>query len=91
MKKLSFLIWIALIGIQKSSSAQSCTFVSPTVDIINTQQQANGDCKIVFNLAFDIITNSGNKIIFVHLWKAANYPNYNYNQAGNTPPTNATA
>jgi hypothetical protein len=91
MKKLSFLIWIALIGIQKSSSAQSCTFVSPTVDILSTQQQANGDCKIVFNLAFDIITNSGNKIIFVHLWKASNYPSYNYNQGGNPPPTNATA
>ena len=91
MKKLSFLIWIAFIGIQQSSNAQSCTFVSPTVDILSTQQQGNGDCKIVFNLAFDIITNSGNKIIFVHLWKAADYPGYNYNQGGNPPPTNATA
>lgn len=90
MKKLIFSLLVVLTAAEKNY-AQSCSFVSPTVDIISTQQQANGDCKIVFNLAVDISTNSGNKFIFVHLWKVADYPAYDYNQPGNTPPKNATA
>lgn len=53
-----------------------CSFVSPTVDIISVTPTSTGDmCTITFNLGFDINVNSGNKIIFVHLWEEANYPN----------------
>ena len=71
--------------------AQNCTFVSPSVEIVNTQQQANGDCQITFNLSYDIMINNGNKFNFIHLWKAADYPHFNYTAGGNFPPTNATA
>jgi Secretion system C-terminal sorting domain len=91
MKHLLLLVCVVFLGARNYTQAQPCTFISPTVDILNTQQQTNGNCTIVFNLAFDVITNSGNKIIFVHLWKTPDYPSYNYNQAGNPPPTNATA
>ncbi len=91
MKHLFLIGCVFLFGARNYTHAQACTFISPTVDILTTQQQTNGSCTIVFNLAFDLITNSGNKIIFVHLWKTPEYPSYNYNQSGNTPPTNATA
>ncbi len=91
MKHLFLIGCVFLFGARNYTQAQACTFISPTVDIINTQQQANGSCTIVLNLAFDVITNSGNKIIFVHLWKTSDYPSYDYNQSGNPPPKNATA
>ncbi len=91
MKHLFLLGCVFLFGARNYTHAQACTFISPTVDVLNIQQQTNGNCTIVFNLAFDVITNSGNKIIFVHLWKTPDYPSYDYNQSGNPPPTNATA
>jgi len=34
-----------------------------------------------FYLSFDITTNSGNKIIFAHLWKTADCPSLSYASA----------
>lgn len=79
MKKrlLSLTIVLSLVlGISKSTKAQ-CNFISPTVDVTSIQSQGS-NCMITFNLAFDIVTNSGNKIIFIHLWPTGNYPNLNY-------------
>lgn len=89
MRKLLLIIIVFICN--NNVWSQTCQFISPSVEIVNTQQQVNGDCQITLNLAFDIITNSGNKIIYVHLWKSSDYPGYNYNQSGNPPPTNATA
>lgn len=78
MKKISFIVLIFMMRIIPAMA--QCTFVSPTVDIISTQT-SGANCVINFNLSFDIITNSGNKIIFVHLWKLADYPSLSYSAA----------
>lgn len=70
------LIWL----IAHTASRAQCTFISPTVDIISTQT-SGANCVINFNLSFDIITNSGNKVIFVHLWKLEDYPSLPYSSA----------
>lgn len=70
------LIWL----IAHTASRAQCTFISPTVDIISTQT-SGANCIINFNLSFDIITNSGNKVIFVHLWKLEDYPSLSYANA----------
>lgn len=51
-----------------------CTFVSPTVEI-STTTVSGANCIIKFNLSFDLITNSGNKYINIHLWETGQYPN----------------
>jgi len=77
MKQLAlFMIAITAIFTPMSVTAQ-CTFISPTVDI-NTTTISGPNCIVNFNLSFDLITNSGNKIIYLHLWQLNDYPNHDY-------------
>lgn len=56
------------------SYAQSCTFVSPTVQFVSvTSNPSTGQCEYIVNLEFDVQTNNGNKYIFVHLWEQSRY------------------
>jgi len=77
MKKLSATIGFIVCYLLPSQLKAQCTFISPTVDINSTAVQS-GNCVVNFNLSFDIITNSGNKIIYLHLWPSAVYPNHDY-------------
>jgi Secretion system C-terminal sorting domain len=79
MKKVftPILLFITLLIANSQSHAQ-CSFISPTVEISNIATNLNGNCEVTMNLSFDIVTNSGNKIIFIHLWNQANYPSLNY-------------
>jgi hypothetical protein len=70
------LLVFLLVG--KSKSMAQCSFISPTVEINNIGTDINGNCEVTIKLSFDIITNPGNKIIFVHLWRQVNYPDLNY-------------
>jgi len=77
MKQLALLL-LAIAAICKPVSVTAqCTFISPTVDI-NTTTVSGSNCIVNFNLSFDLITNSGNKIIYIHLWQLAGYPSHNY-------------
>lgn len=78
MKKIFAIVLIFMTSILPAMA--QCTFISPTVDIISTQT-SGANCVINFNLSFDIITNSGNKVIFVHLWKLEDYPSLSYSSA----------
>jgi len=73
----SMLLFVSFFTITKNISAQ-CEFISPTVDVTNIQSQGATNCEVTFNLSFDIVTNSGNKYIFLHLWPSASYPNLDY-------------
>lgn len=54
--------------------AQSCTFVSPTVQFVSiTSNTSTGQCEYIVNLEFDVEVNGGNKYIFVHLWDQSRY------------------
>lgn len=55
-----------------------CQFVSPSVELLSTQLDSNGNCVVKFNLGFEIDINNGNKIIFIHLWKTQDYTLHNY-------------
>ncbi|MBP6430779.1 MAG: T9SS type A sorting domain-containing protein [Ferruginibacter sp.] len=69
---------IILICLQAKKLSAQCSFISPTVQINNIQSSTGGNCEITMNLSFNIITNSGNKIVFIHLWRQPDYPNLNY-------------
>ncbi len=79
MKKIiTFLSLLVLLSMGTTKLMAQCTFISPTVEISNIGTDVNGNCEVTMNLSFDIITNSGNKIIFIHLWRQVNYPDLNY-------------
>jgi hypothetical protein len=88
-KKFTLFVGIAvlMLAYTQKLSAQ-CTFISPTVEINSIGTDINGNCELTVKLSFDIITNSGNKIIFLHLWKQTQYPalNYSCNQCQPTGP-----
>jgi Secretion system C-terminal sorting domain len=62
-----------------NGGANNCDLgISNTVVQIVSTNAINGNtqCEVVFNVAFDLSYNSGNKDIFIHSWLAADYPNY---------------
>lgn len=80
-------------GITAKVEAQ-CT-VSNAIININTCTPVSGNLQVNFDVSFDIQNNNGNKYIFIHAWKAAQYPNYwNCTASGtsneNKPPKNTT-
>ncbi len=79
MKKIiTFLSLSILLLIANVELNAQCNFISPTIEINNIGTNVGGNCEITMKLSFDITINSGNKIIFIHLWKQSNYPNLNY-------------
>lgn len=88
---LSVFLFVALIP--RQANAQ-CTVSDIIVDI-NTCNDAGADLLVNFDVSFKIQNNGGNKFIFIHSWKANQYPNYwNCNQTGGSnetkPPKNTT-
>lgn len=71
---LVFLISLLFALAPVNIKAQSCEFVSPTVQFISiSSNPVTGNCEYLVNLDFDVQTNGGNKYVFVHLWKQDNY------------------
>lgn len=68
-----------------------CQFLSPSVELISTQTDSNGNCIVNFNLGFEIDVNNGNKIIFIHLWKTQDYTAHNYSNQGQPKESNVLA
>ncbi|MCH5716936.1 hypothetical protein [Niabella hibiscisoli] len=65
---------VSLVLLATRLFAQSCTFVSPTVQFVSiTSNSSTGQCEYLVNLEFDIQVNGGNKYIFVHLWEQSKY------------------
>lgn len=65
---------IFLQALSTNTQAQSCTFVSPTVQFVSiTSNAITGKCEYLVNLEFDVQINGGNKYIFVHLWEQSRY------------------
>lgn len=75
MKKILLSIFtLAVVGITAKVEAQ-CT-VSNAIININSCTPVAGNLQVNFDVSFDIQNNNGNKYIFIHSWKAAQYPNY---------------
>lgn len=65
-----------------SEPTSACAFSDTGVQLLNiTSVNANGPnptCEITLDLSFIIEKNNGNKFTYIHIWKAANYPNIDY-------------
>jgi hypothetical protein len=93
MKNLSLVRLLAVImtfAIPNAAHAQ-CQFVSPSVELLSTQLDSNGNCIVNFNLGFEIDINNGNKIIFIHLWRTQDYTPHNYTNQNQPKESNVLA
>jgi hypothetical protein len=93
MKKHSLLRLFSVIMafvIPNFAQAQ-CQFVSPSVELLSTHQDSNGNCIVNFNLGFEIDVNNGNKIIFIHLWRTQDYTLHNYTNQNQPKESNVLA
>lgn len=94
MKKILLsLTIIAVMGITAKVEAQ-CTVSNVIIDV-NSCTPVSGNLQVNFDVSFNITNNNGNKYIFIHAWKASQYPNYwNCSASGtsneNKPPKNTT-
>ena len=68
-------------GMMQKIKAQ-CTLANPAVKL-NYSMVDGSNCRIGIDLYFDMVHNSGGKFIWVHIWPATSYPNWNYGD----PPT----
>jgi hypothetical protein len=85
MKKflLVLTLFASFSALQKANA--QCSVGNETVIIKGTNNSAT-NCVVTFDLVFDLQNNSGNKYVFIHAWKDADYPSY-FQQSGqcNTP------
>jgi hypothetical protein len=85
MKKILLLLaLIVSFGFLQQASGQACAVSNVSVQL-NSLSPSGSNCVVDVNLTFSLQHNSGNKFIWVHLWKTADYPNLPYN----APPTAA--
>lgn len=74
MKKFLLLFTILLtVGIFNSLYAQ-CTVQNVVVNITSTDVSDPNNVKYTTDVYFDMQNNSGNKWVFIHVWKQAGYP-----------------
>lgn len=75
-----------------SGGANNCALAisNTVVELISTESIGPSQCKVTFNVEFDLTYNSGNKYIFIHSWLVADYPDYFPCGSGaESAPTNA--
>lgn len=101
MKKilLSILVGISLFT-QNTSYAQTgcnggannCDLAvgNVVVQVISATPLSASKCEVVFNVAFDLSYNSGNKDVFIHSWLNADYPSYFPCTPGSEPTPGTT-
>lgn len=82
---------LLLLTLPLTPALAQCTFISPTVELNSVHTDINGNCVVNFNLGFEIDINNGNKIIFVHLWRTADYNDFNYGTQNQPKETNVLA
>ena len=90
MKKILLtLVVFASFGLVAKLNAQ-CS-VSNVAAHLNSSTTSGGNCIFNIDLSFDLQHNMGNKYIFIHLWKATNYPaqTTTYGSGLHTPPQSA--
>lgn len=103
MKKILLFLIVSLTGFSFKTLAQAgcnggasncaLTVGNTVVQIISTNSINGGtQCEVVFNVAFDLSYNNGNKDIFIHSYLAADYPNPAYFPcSGGTKPAPTAA
>lgn len=89
--KRALLFVVALAVLAATRIQAQCTFISPTVELNSVTANVNGNCLVNFDLGFEIDINNGNKIIFVHLWKSADYVDFSYATQSQPNETNVLA
>lgn len=88
MKKILLSLFImAVIGFTAKVRAQ-CTLSNIVVNL-NSATPSGGNCIVNMNITFDMTFNSGNKYIWLNIWKSNDYGfvTFNYGAGGAKGPT----
>jgi hypothetical protein len=88
MKKILLtLVVFASVGLVAKLNAQ-CT-VSNVAVHLNSTSVVGSNCVLNIDVSFDLQHNGGNKFIFIHLWRASQYPaqTTTFGSSLNTAPT----
>lgn len=76
MKKfLLFFIGIAFLGFTDKVNAQ-CAVGEQIIVVKNIDGTNPANCKVTVDIIFDLENNAGNKYVFIHAFRAADYPGY---------------
>lgn len=70
-----FLISCLLLGFASKSNSQ-CTVSDIFIQNTRVIGSTTTSCTVKFDVTFNIEDNNGNKLIFIHAWLQAEYPNY---------------
>ena len=76
MKKFLLVLsfFISFAAMQKANA--QCGVGATTIIIKSINDSDPNNCIVTFDVVFDLQNNSGNKYIFIHAYKALQYPNY---------------
>lgn len=77
MKKILLILSVLALGGFTQRSHAQCTLANPAIKL-NYSTVVGDSCKIGIDLYFDMIHNPGGKFVWVHIWPAASYSNWNY-------------
>ena len=82
MKRIYLFLLLAVTSWQQLSA--QCTLGNPGIKL-NYSIVNGANCQINIDLYFDLVHNPGGKFVWVHIWPAGTYSNWNYSD----PPTMA--
>ena len=70
---------IAGFGLVEKVTGQACTVSNVSVQL-NSTSVSGGNCVLNITLTFSLAHNPGNKYVWMHLWKSADYPGLTYSK-----------
>jgi len=80
MKKfLLSIVLISTLSLMQRALGQACTVSKVSVQL-NSTSVSGTNCVLNITLTFSLAHNAGNKFIWMHLWKAADYPGLTYSK-----------
>src|SRR5215208_4544706 len=73
---IRYLLVIALLSYASQTVKAQCSASDILLQNVVSTGGTATTCSVTFDLSFTMETNNGNKFIFLHAWKQANYPNF---------------
>lgn len=73
---LRLILFISLLAFNMEQSNAQCTVTDIVIQNVKEIASTPNSCTIKFDETFNLESNGGNKLIFIHGWLEADYPNY---------------
>lgn len=70
------ILFISLLALNMGKSNAQCTVSNIIIQNVRVISSTSNSCTVKFDATFNIESNNGNKFIFIHGWREAEYPNY---------------